>query len=302
MSLLPPRIIDVTSDNGLKSSSFSSSNFTITLPAIDARYDRVAVVSASIPKTYYNVEAPYNTFVLTESKTPATITIPRGNYSFSTFAATLKTLLNSSSPTAITYNTAAALQTGTLSITSNSATVSSIFLPLSSNLYKQFGAEYDATIYVSQAAPYVSPNVCTFTINAVVINSSLVQSVSTSLMSGSILQIININNSQSFAAISYDNFSPFYNSRPAHISTTATFTITDLDDTILNLNGIPCCFSIMFFKFDNTNLIVRKNIYITHAATMLNDHIAQQQAAQPAQPTQQDNPDDELDELNDQGD
>jgi hypothetical protein len=251
------------------------SNFTVPLPPIDAGYNRVAIVSASIPKTFYNVDAPYNTFILNETKSNVTITIQPANYSFSSFASTIKTLLNANTTNAITYNVLASTSIGKLQISSNSATLTTITLPASSNLYRQFGTGFATSFTLTQASPWVSPFVCLFSINVVVINSSLVKSTGVSFTAGNILQVINVNNSSAYGAISYENFSPLSNSRDAVVSTNATFTITDGDGTLLNFNGIPCNFSIMFSRHDDTNTLIRANMYIDQVSRILSENIGQ---------------------------
>lgn len=266
-SLLPPKIIDISS---LSKISGTSSNFTVSIPPIDAGYNRVSVVSASIPKTFYNVDAPYNTFVMTESKTSATITVPLANYSFSSFAAQIATLLNANTTHGIVYTVTPNTSTGHLTITSNTdATYTTLTMPESSNLYRQFGADYASSFTLHQSAAWTSPNVCLYSINVVVINSSLVKSSGASFTSGNILQVININNIPAFGAISYENYSPLSNSRDANVSQSAIFTITDGDGTILNFNGIPCNFSLMFSRFDDTNTLIRASMYLDNAQQLL---------------------------------
>lgn len=269
MSLLPPKIIDISS--GYKISG-TTGDFTMSIPPIDPRYNRVSVVSASIPKTFFNVDAPYNTFVMTESKTNTTITVNPANYSFSSFAVTLANLLNANTSNAITYTVTPNTATGELTISSNTSAISTtIAVPASSNLYRQFGADYASNFTFNQSTPWTSPNACLFTINVVVINSSLVKSSGVSFTSGNILQVININNIPAFGAISYENYSPLNNARDAVITQSANFTLTDGDGTILDFNGIPCNFSLMFSCFDDTNSLIRANMYLEHAGQLLKD-------------------------------
>ena len=267
MSLIEPHIIDISSDYAQSSASASSSNFTVSLPPLDQRYNRVAIVSASIPKTYYNIAAPYNVLILTEGKTNTTITMPPANYSFNSFASTLSALLTAGSTASITYTATPQLATGRLLIASNSAAFSTITIPGTSNLYKNLGTPFNSVI----------------TINVILITSSLVRSSGTQGLPSNILQIININNQQNFSSIAYDNFNTLYNSRPAAISTSATFTVTDIDGTILDLNGIPCNFSVIFFRFDDTNMLVRQNLYFEHANRLLSQSQDVQQAEQQAE-------------------
>jgi hypothetical protein len=283
MSLIEPHIIDISSDYAQSSSTASSSNFTVSLPTLDQRYNRVAIVSASIPKTYYNIAAPYNVLILTEGKTNTTITVPPANYSFNSFASTLSTLLTAASTASITYTATPQLATGRMLIASNSAAFSTITIPGTSNLYKNLGTPFNSAITINNVTPYTSADVCTFTINVILITSSLVRSSGMQGLPSNILQIININNQQNFSSIAYDNFNTLYNSRPATVSTSATFTITDIDGTILDLNGIPCNFSVIFFRFDDTNMLVRQNLYFEHANRLLSQSQDVQQSEQQAE-------------------
>ena len=269
MSLIPPRLVDINSGNG----SGTTSNFTIQLPVLDSRYDRVSIVSASIPKTYYNISAPYNTFILVEGAISVVCTVTPGNYSFyglNGFDSALQTILRAASPNAISYTVTASLLTGKYTITSNSAIVSQIVFPSSSNLYKNLGAAYASTNIFSSASSYQSLNVCLFTINVILINSSIVKSVNTTTTASNILAMINVNAGPTFSSISYVNYSPEINSRECQISTNASFVITDNEGTEINLNGISCDLTLLFYKFDDTNQVIRRNIYFDHANALLN--------------------------------
>jgi hypothetical protein len=76
------------------------------------RYDRIVVMQASIPKCFYIVSAPYNTFQLVEPGTsssgsainffgsvstngaPKTLTLAEGNYSKTNMVVCLQTMLS----------------------------------------------------------------------------------------------------------------------------------------------------------------------------------------------------------------
>lgn len=66
-------------------------------------FDRVAVVQAVIPKSYYLIRAGLNSFTLTENLNTVIITIPVGNYTRRSLQDTLQNLLNNNSPNNITY-------------------------------------------------------------------------------------------------------------------------------------------------------------------------------------------------------
>ena len=270
MSLLPTRIIDINSDNR---TSGTNSNFTIQLPNLDQRYDRVSLVSASIPKTYYNISAPYNTFTFQEGIQTLTITVPVGNYSFTSFASVVQSLLISNSFNSITYVCIPNLTLGKLQILSNNVIITTLTFPLSSNLYKNFGVNYISSNSFNSATPFISLNVCIFTINTIMINSSIVKSVASTNTASNILSMIGVNSSLPFSSIIYENFSPIDNSRECQVSTSASFVITDRDGTELDLNGIPCNLTLMIFKHDNTNEVIRKDLAFRHAEKILNEGV-----------------------------
>lgn len=277
MSLLPTRIIDINSDNR---TSGTNSNFTIQLPNLDQRYDRVSLVSASIPKTYYNIQAPYNTFIFQEGIQTLTITVPVGNYSFTSFASVIQSLLISNSFNSIAYICIPNLTLGKLQISSSNTIgnnpnlpndiITTLTFPLSSNLYKNFGVNYISSNSFNSATPFISLNVCIFTINTIMINSSIVKSVASTNTASNILSMIGVNSSLPFSSITYENYSPLYNSRECQVSTSASFVITDRDGTELDLNGIPCNLTIMIYKYDNTNEVIRKDLAFRHAEKILN--------------------------------
>ena len=50
------------------------------------KYNRAALVGANIPKTYYAIATPKNTFILVENSTQITITVTPGTYNRNAFA------------------------------------------------------------------------------------------------------------------------------------------------------------------------------------------------------------------------
>ena len=61
------------------------------------RYNRAALVSANLPKTYYAMASPKNKFILLENSTQITITVTPGTYNRNAFAYYLASLLTSCS-------------------------------------------------------------------------------------------------------------------------------------------------------------------------------------------------------------
>lgn len=90
--------------NGSKHSSLLFDFNSIVTKDIDSLYNTVALQSAEIPSSYYNVNTTNNTINLTQGGTTASITIPVGNYDANTFAAAF----------IVAFNAAAFANNGTL--------------------------------------------------------------------------------------------------------------------------------------------------------------------------------------------
>jgi hypothetical protein len=90
--------------NGSKHSSLLFDFNSIVTKDIDSLYNTVALQSAEIPASYYNVNTTNNTINLTQGGTTASITIPVGNYDANTFAAAF----------IVAFNAAAFANNGTL--------------------------------------------------------------------------------------------------------------------------------------------------------------------------------------------
>ena len=79
-----------------------SYSFSITLDQPN-NYNRVTLLQASIPKSFYGIVQGINTFILLELSDEVIISIPQGNYTRQSLANTLASLLTSSSPNNWTY-------------------------------------------------------------------------------------------------------------------------------------------------------------------------------------------------------
>ena len=63
------------------------------------KFNRICALLAIVPKSYYLVQAAYNTFSLVENGSTATVTIVPGNYSSTSFVTLIPALLNAASVT-----------------------------------------------------------------------------------------------------------------------------------------------------------------------------------------------------------
>jgi len=80
--------------NGGKHSSLMFDFNSIAIKDAETLYHSIAIQSAEIPASYYNVNALNNKINITQGATTTTITIPNGNYNANTFATSFMTLFN----------------------------------------------------------------------------------------------------------------------------------------------------------------------------------------------------------------
>jgi hypothetical protein len=126
--------------------------------------DRVTVLQANIPKSYYLIQEGYNTFTLTELGVDYQVIITPGNYTRSNLKTNLKTFLNDASGNGWTYNvtfpSSSQVDTGkyTYTVTGNSSNQPSFTFPSTGNIYEVMGFN-DASTNVFVGDTIVSTNV-----------------------------------------------------------------------------------------------------------------------------------------------
>lgn len=110
----------INSENRTNRQLTSSTDFTIEIANVVSQpYLLYSLKSATIPKTFYNIEQPRNTFTIIDSVGQNTVTIPRGNYTMTNLLAELQTQLNALGVD--TYTTSFSDITGKITITSSFA-------------------------------------------------------------------------------------------------------------------------------------------------------------------------------------
>lgn len=81
----------------------TDSRFSYEFRPRNPDFDRVVVLEAHIPKTYYLVQEPYNTFTLTEGPASAVVRVPVGNYTRRSFQTAIARVLTEASPNEYKY-------------------------------------------------------------------------------------------------------------------------------------------------------------------------------------------------------
>ena len=251
------------------SGTAGSFSYRINIPR-DRLFDSVAVLQASLPKSYYLVRSGVNTIQLREGANTVTITIPPGNYSMASFRSVLQAALIANSPTGYSYTisqpvttTQASTAKYTFTVSGNGGVQPSIIFPAGSNLYQQCGFD-EASTNSFVADSLTSTNVVQFnTITGLMIKSDLIEGSGTDLVHGSaVLQEIYSFNVYDYANIGFQNTAPYLSAKKIKSSPTdlVNFYITDTDDNVIDFNGGSLNFSLVFFRQDDYHDYALKDI------------------------------------------
>lgn len=258
MSLLELKeIINVNSENRVEGTD-SSFKYELNLKPND--YDYVVILQASIPKSFYLVQSPYNTFVLDEGTT-TTITLPEGNYKRKSLQNVLTTLLNDNSPNgwtyAISYSNSNEQDTGKLTFTvSGNGGVQPSFI-FGTNLYKVLGFDKNST------NTFVANSLTSANVFSLLGESTLyLRSDLATNREDNILQEIFCSDVAPYDSIVYKciDKEACAKSLNGNSHATAKFYLTDEDGTPISLNGQNMLFSIMFFKKESWSDYVKRAI------------------------------------------
>lgn len=241
-------------------------------------FDRVVVLSANIPKTYYGVQANYNTFTIVEGSNQAIITIPPGTYTRTAFASCLASLLTSSSPSNFTYtitipNTITGAETGKFTyIVSNNGSVQPHFVFIDNNINEPTGF-YKNSTFTFSSNQLVSAAVCNFAVETCLfIHSDICYN---ELTQDNILQEIYTSGIGYNSYVSYTNFNAkLYSKKIMNKSQVYNFSLTDEFGTPLDLNGVNLTFTILLYCSSKFEPLVEK--YIRYMTNKNNDGLLQE--------------------------
>lgn len=259
----------------------STFTFQFNQSSLSQDFDRVLLLQISIPKSYYSVQVGYNIFQFQEGAgTIKTLTIPPGNYNVLSFGVVVSALLTTNSQNSYTYtitypNQFSQADTGLLTYTASSyASGFTKFIFNSGNFINElFGFPNGSTqtfSLVSGVSTLVSTVVVKFIPeDTLYLHSSLVQG------DDDILQEIYDNNSPNFSVITYQNVMDEAYSKQISSSknNTYTFSLTDENGIILNLNGQNMQMALLFFKKETINRLLKNYLkYILSTSTEMNSN------------------------------
>jgi len=223
----------------------SSSDFYIKLDNIETlvEYDRCALMSATIPRSYYLIDTRHNTFILNENGTEYTITIEPGNYNVNNIRSTLTGLMNDVA--GWTYTWSMNPVTGKLSCgVSGNAGVQPIITISDYRLAEILGFLTGDNVFTSDS--YVGPNVVNFKLsNSVLIYCDIVAP-------DGLLQDISVN-ARDYASINWQQPSPLFSAKQFVLKPLVHVKLLDLENDLepIFLNGLDWNFTLCFFKHND---------------------------------------------------
>jgi len=253
------RIFYVNSRNRV---SGTDSDFTYTFDYKDKDYDHVVVLQASIPKSYYLVQEGRNTFFLNEDGNQTIVTVPRGNYTRSSFMAQLTTSLNAASYHNWVYIVTIPLlsttgDTGlyTFSVAGNSGIQPQFIIQIA--LFEQLGFNENTT-YTFTGDQLISVNVIKLQLE----DTIYIQSDIASNGVDNILQEVFAMDSPDFGNLIWvcPDIEAYSKQLGTNNSNVYRFYLTDEDGNLINLNGQNMVMTVMMFKKQNVYELIKKFI------------------------------------------
>ena len=235
-------LVYVNSANRLQGDSH---NFTINLSnqiRVPNNYDSASVLALSCPKSYYLFSSSNNTFVVNENGALTTITIPIGNYSFSSLTNALVTLL---AACAWDYAVDNVTRTGHFLFTvSGNGGLQPSFNFSSNTIGAIVG--FDEASYAFTANTLES-------VNIVNLQTTSTIELSCDFVRNSVLSVI-IPNNTDFSIINYNEYNVQYASQPLTKTnfSSASFVLLDgRTGSPLDLNGLDFNFTMVLYKKNN---------------------------------------------------
>jgi hypothetical protein len=270
MSLFLDSTIFIIDSSQAVSGTTSNFQFQLNMPR-DKDYDRVCVLQAIIPKSYYLVNAPYNTMILSENGVQTTITLIPGNYNVISWKTLISALLTSSSSAGWTYsitfpNAISQVDTGkfTYTVSGNGGIQPLFIFPTLSLVYEQFGFAAESTnSFVGNSL--VSSDVVKFQVEDVIFIHSNMSYNNDQSAQNDVLQEIYASSTPSFSNIIYQNsgaIEAYSKKLLTPNNNIYSFSLTDEKENLINLNGLNCVITIVVYKRDDINQLIARNLLL----------------------------------------
>ena len=250
-------------DSGAQLTSLKNTWNTSVDINLEGDYNRITVLQAQIPVSYYVIGSGANTFTLVEGNSSVTITITSANYNVFSFSSIVGALMTAASPYGYTYtitypNVYTSADTGLLTYTVNSiARTISLIFPAKSPLAEQFGFVMGSTNYFNVSGltqTLISTNVVNFTPeNSLYIRCNFCDGETTSEQSDVLLTVYG-SNVQPYSTITFTNPCPLETSkRLSSRDRNLSFSICDENAQPIYMNGGNIQMSLMLYKDATVN-------------------------------------------------
>ncbi len=236
MSVINPYYVFINSRDRVAGTD-ESFTYNIQFPE-GFEFDRVVVLNALIPKSYYLIQAGplESTFILDENGVQVTINVPVGSYLLSAFRTTIGTLLTNASPNLLTYSlsypASSGADTGKWTFTqTNGAIVSSLIF--NTHLFEPFGFLSGSTNQFTGTSLTSSTVIKLQAEDRLLIHSN----ICSNLARDDVLVSINSTTAINYSSINYVCPAPEYYS-------------SDENNEIIPLNGLNMNITLLLYKKD----------------------------------------------------
>lgn len=261
MALAKSSQIYYINSNSRKDGSSSDFSYEMRMPT-NEHFDRVVLLQASIPSTFYLIQTGYNTFTLREGLVDTTITVVPGNYSAKVFAAHITALMTAASPNTWVYtvtlpNLNSETSTGkfTYSVTGNGGSQPSIIVPDTIDEQLGFTASTTNTFVGDTLTSTRVVNFCSE--STLFIHSDIADGGETS-----ILQELYVSNTAQLSYITYQCTTPELYSKPLQTnkSNIFRFSLTNEKNQLVDLQGNEMLLTLALYRRDDLGDYLRKYI------------------------------------------
>jgi hypothetical protein len=231
-----------------RTSGDDASNFKLALDIpTHETYTYACVEAANIPKSYYLIQAGYNTFTLVELGVNITITIPPGNYNTISFMPIVSGLLTAASQNGWVYSMSMpnrTTQPDTMKFTYVVAGAHTPSFIVGSHVYEQLGFSKNSTV-TFVGGTLVSSCVVKF-------QSEDTLYLHSDMVVDGVLQEVYTSGSPDGSIISYKcmSWELMAKRMSAGSGNLFSFTLTDEFGTVMNLNGLDWNMTLVLFNLE----------------------------------------------------
>ena len=266
-SLTPPLVINFNSKDRVQGSNSSFLSEPVDLG--NNAFDTVCLVQASLPKSFYNMPSGFNTFTLRENAASVTVTIPAGSYTRINLQSVLATRLTTASPNGLTYTVSYPVSTVAdtfhYTFTVNSSVIAVQFIFSATSPYRQLGFEIATYSFTAGVGSSTLESVNSLNLSYILrafIKTNLVVDATDGILE----EVLNFGSYPASSVVHYQQYNFDMNSRKYNKSVTNSwqFSIVDAFDQLIDLNGIPWAFSVVFYQRNTTHELHKTELKITN--------------------------------------